>query len=64
MLLVGGSVIAALVGGAWGVAAVLLAFVAYLFVFSRGLKHLPVDWDVWRAPDYRGFMKKKRKGNS
>ncbi len=51
-LLVGGCVVAALVGGAWGFTATMTGFAAYLVVFSRALDHLPFDWNAWRERNF------------
>src|SRR5450759_3985882 len=54
-LVVGGCFMAAWLGGAWGAAAALLGFAAYLILFARGLDQLPVDWNSWRVRKLREY---------
>ena len=62
-LLVGGCVVAAWLGGILGFGAALIGFTAYLFVFRRGLDHLPVDWGSWRARNHNECHEATDDGN-
>ncbi len=59
VLLAGGCLLAATVHRTWGLLAGLASFVGYVLVFARGLKHLNVDWTLWRGPYPDEVLKKK-----
>ena len=45
--LTGFAVIAAALRAPYGLATALLGFAGYVFLMSKALECLPVDWDVW-----------------
>jgi hypothetical protein len=51
LTLVGGAALAAALEDVARILVGLATFGAYILLSGRALKHLPVDWDAWRAPD-------------
>jgi hypothetical protein len=45
--LAGFTLVAAALRAPWGLATALLGFAGYVFLLSKALRCLPVDWDVW-----------------
>jgi hypothetical protein len=63
VLLVGGCLVAAWLGGILGIAAAMCGFAGYLSVFARSLSQLPVEWSSWRARKYDEYHEATDDGN-